>query len=278
MDKKEMSSKLEDATNKLSETDFAKKHKFSASKIKKIVLFGTPVAIISIGLILFSGNSVDCASSDARDLVAQIAQENEALVNYIRWNGSEAGTPVAETCEQNAQCQSSQQAFDSVQRAAVNLAQKCLAIQAIDEFDYCPEISEESQNFTSVGADGWGTRYEDEGSFEVQNSARKSFMSQNAGTILKQWSVTEAALRAAQSNLDADNIKRKDDAWKAALENIAYNLENIILTKKDKEVGSVSCKARLNADIPGWGGAHQEITYKVEKTSEGEIYATVWGI
>lgn len=63
-----------------------------------------------------------------------------------------------------------------------------------------------------------------------------------------------------------------------ALKSLQYRLENIIMTATDKDTGGVSCKADLVGEATGLGSATQPITYTVEKTSEGKLYATVWGL
>lgn len=73
-------------------------------------------------------------------------------------------------------------------------------------------------------------------------------------------------------------MTRVDDAWNAAVEKVQYQLENVIMTATDKDTGSVSCKADLVGEVPDWGKATLPITYTVEKTSDGDLYATVWGI
>jgi hypothetical protein len=53
-------------------------------------------------------------------------------------------------------------------------------------------------------------------------------------------------------------------------------LEDIIMTKKENDTGSLSCKGKLSVDVDGWGGAEAIKDYKIEKTSEGELYATLY--
>ena len=63
-----------------------------------------------------------------------------------------------------------------------------------------------------------------------------------------------------------------------ALKSLQYRMENIIMTATDKDTGAVSCKANLVGEAPGLGSAQRPIAYTVEKTSEGKLYATVWGL
>jgi hypothetical protein len=46
------------------------------------------------------------------------------------------------------------------------------------------------------------------------------------------------------------------------------------MTLKDSDTNAVSCAAKLNAKIGDYG-ATVDITFKVETTTEGKLYATV---
>ncbi len=278
MDNKDKTSKLESAANNLAQSEIAKKYNISPSSMKKIIIAGGAVSVIAVAMIFSSGNSLSCSSSGAKETVIQIAADNNSLANNIRWSSKGAGLPKDETCEQNNECRLAQENFDKVKAEAVDIARKCIAIQAVDTNDNCPEISNDSQNFTSRTVDSWGTNYYPDGSFDAKDSSRRIFMMQNAGAIIDRWGGAEKTLNDAKQNLITINSERKDEAWRTALSNIEYTLENIILTDKNKETGAVSCKATMNAEVPDWGGASKDITYTVEKTSEGELYATVWGL
>jgi hypothetical protein len=43
-------------------------------------------------------------------------------------------------------------------------------------------------------------------------------------------------------------------------------------------MGAVSCAAVLHGEAEKYGTAEEPITYKVEQTSDGKLYATVYGL
>ena len=58
---------------------------------------------------------------------------------------------------------------------------------------------------------------------------------------------------------------------------IQYRLENIIMTDKNEQTGAVMCKATLFGSVEEWGEKSISIQYSVEKTSDGKLYATLFG-
>jgi hypothetical protein len=58
---------------------------------------------------------------------------------------------------------------------------------------------------------------------------------------------------------------------------IKYSLETIVTTAKDAQTGSVACKATLTAEVEG-KNASSEISYSIEKSSDGKLVATVYGL
>jgi hypothetical protein len=52
-------------------------------------------------------------------------------------------------------------------------------------------------------------------------------------------------------------------------------LEAIRTTAKDAATGAVFCAAELNINVPQWGILKESMTYKVEKTADGQLFITV---
>lgn len=72
-----------------------------------------------------------------------------------------------------------------------------------------------------------------------------------------------------------NNIKSKlNEIYK----NISWKVDNIIMTAKDRDTGSVDCKATLKGSLIDGGASSVKITYKVERNSDGQPYVTVWGL
>lgn len=62
----------------------------------------------------------------------------------------------------------------------------------------------------------------------------------------------------------------------AAWASPSYTLDAIRMTANDTTTGAIECAADLHIDVPNWEGIKAPMTYKVEKTSEGKIYVTVF--
>jgi hypothetical protein len=75
--------------------------------------------------------------------------------------------------------------------------------------------------------------------------------------------------------LEKENMykKTKEKVKEAAV----YTLDTIRINSKDADTKAVSCVAKLNVQFEG-GGAQMEINYKVENTTDGKLYATVYGL
>ena len=71
---------------------------------------------------------------------------------------------------------------------------------------------------------------------------------------------------------------KQDKSWDEAVKSIAYTLNNIILTAKDHDTGTVQCKATLVGHLDGLDDASTDITYSIEKNSDGDLVATVYGL
>jgi hypothetical protein len=249
----------------------------SPPNVKKYALIAVPALLAISAYALLQNSGLSCSSADARETVGDIAREHQALVGAIRFQGDGSGVPVPVECGQDTECARLQEQFDAVRAEAINITSACNSIPQVIIYDNCPTISEDFQTFTAKDADGWGTTYYDEATSATPASQRKIYMANTAQPVIDQWKQAEASLNAATEALRDGNVKQANDAWDAAVMRVQYQLENVILTATDKDTGSVSCKADLVAEVPDWGQETLPITYTVEKTSEGNLYATVWG-
>jgi hypothetical protein len=57
---------------------------------------------------------------------------------------------------------------------------------------------------------------------------------------------------------------------------VTFSVDDIILISTDDSTEKVECKAKLTAEVPGWGSDNEKIRYTIEKTSDGDLYATVY--
>jgi len=97
---------------------------------------------------------------------------------------------------------------------------------------------------------------------------------------LQQRQEYDDLLRATQAaQVKATAISAKiDQIWKDSLAKVAYDLDTIRMTAKDDTTRGVTCAAKISATVPEWGGASMDITYKVEQTTDGKLYVTVYGL
>jgi hypothetical protein len=73
---------------------------------------------------------------------------------------------------------------------------------------------------------------------------------------------------------------------KSTVEQISYDLDEIRTTSKDATTSAVNCAAKLSYELPPLGGGQnlqsqvtsEPITYKVEKTDDGRLYVTAYGL
>ena len=59
--------------------------------------------------------------------------------------------------------------------------------------------------------------------------------------------------------------------------NVVYDLNDIIMTAKNPDTGNVSCKAVITGTFKG-KSASRNITYTIEKTTDGAAMASVYGL
>jgi hypothetical protein len=88
------------------------------------------------------------------------------------------------------------------------------------------------------------------------------------------WDACDISAR----KLIAQDQKSIDEVTKSAYSTAVYSLNTIRLENKDETTGAVKCEARLHATIPDFGAAEEDISYKVEKTTDGQLYATLEGL
>lgn len=62
------------------------------------------------------------------------------------------------------------------------------------------------------------------------------------------------------------------------LENPEYELQNIITRSVNKDTGAVACKAEITTEFSDFDPVLSEIEYTIEKTSDGDDYATVTSV
>ena len=86
-----------------------------------------------------------------------------------------------------------------------------------------------------------------------------------------------ASVKAWGAHRNESN-QRRDKQVADLKAKLAYRLDNIVLTDQNATTGAVNCKATLVGHIDGLDDVKQDFTYMIEKTTSGELMATVWGL
>jgi hypothetical protein len=272
------------------------------TKILGLSLVGAPIVMAA----LWGNHDPDCGSSATQNLIVQIAKDNPGnkLTNYILqhdsslWAQIQNGGSNAKLLEENLAKQK-----DTINEANQNSAQMLEASKSV-RFDHvqpqnagsCWELFQTGTSFMQLGLPAWMTGAPS-GAWNFQAQIAKAVeIYQNGGDYKaalglgnlaqcveplapyfikdKQLQKTLFDLKNQQNNL----VSQAKSEQKAADQNIrdsaTYWLESIRMTAKDSDTKAVTCAAKLNAKI-GDDGANVDITFKVETTTEGKLYATV---
>jgi hypothetical protein len=95
--------------------------------------------------------------------------------------------------------------------------------------------------------------------------------------VMDRLKAADDANSAAQRTLEQSLLQKANADWDKIASAIQYRLENIIMTDKNEQTGAVMCKATLFGSVDDWGEKSQNIQYSVEKTSDGKLFATLYG-
>lgn len=65
--------------------------------------------------------------------------------------------------------------------------------------------------------------------------------------------------------------------YSSLIDDAELSIKNIITSSKDSDTGTVNCSGDLDAKMSGQY-VSVNILYKIEKNSDGQLVATVWGL
>jgi len=173
------------------------------------------------------GDDLDCASSGARELVAQIAKEHSAMIQTV---------------------------------------------QMVIERNLVQELTEKSETYCAEWVDK---------NPEIIRFPKGPYGVEEPHYCCGYVPPTPDARRRTRIDSCRDTFDQK------ALENLRktktvvdYSLDAIRTSAKDETTGAVACAANLHAVAAEKynASAEEPITYKLEKTSDGKLYATVFGL
>jgi hypothetical protein len=274
---------------------------FGKNTLKHVVQCGTTcgkfVAIsaelLFLTLTSCGSSDPDCGSSATQDLIVQIAKEHRdnKLINYAVSN--------SKSVQQSKQDASSLQSY--VSRMKI-IQEESRALQAQQQDEVCrrieewkrqhpPDMEESRALQAQIPDSNIGIHHRQDVKpyipprcvlditrrDTIESIAFKKGLGEyNLSVQQKLSALTNEYNELQRSYLDEQNKiakKAEDKAKEAAV----YTLDTIRMNSKDADTKAVSCAAKLNVQIEG-GGAQMEINYKVEKTTDGKLYATVYGL
>jgi hypothetical protein len=198
-----------------------------------------------------SSSQPDCGSVEGQQLVVDIAKQQSTLVSFLRSRGDGPANPNTRDYsdpETDRIGSEIQKASEQVQQ----LVKQCLAVVTPGSGNerYCTD------GYLSFGTKG-------------NPSSDIHFDS------IVPLTRTISELENKRDRYKADLANKK---FEILLPGLKYSLSNIIMTSKNEQTGAVQCKAALGAEITDWGQAGQDITYQIEKTTDGKLVATVYGL
>lgn len=262
----------------------------------KYILVLTPITALIVSCApLFKSGTVDCGSGEAQDLVASISKENSALASTLLYKLNKPGSRFEHDYfgDTNSDPELSQLKMKS---AAIKSQIEYYREQCIKAVNYSadwytlvcssdgamlgdPEdLLEKINQGKTITYMGNKQKIINDEIVALRNAAQITNVQINP--LVKQLSEVNSRISEMEKSSEMA-AKQKSEAaikeWRIAKNNIQYGLVNIITTKIDETVSSATCKAVLTAELEG-ESAESEISYKLETTSKGDMYATVWGI
>lgn len=83
---------------------------------------------------------------------------------------------------------------------------------------------------------------------------------------------------APEGEDSAEWSRVRGEQWAEMRLTAVYSFENVRTRAKDDTLKNSTCAADLKMEVENYGGATIPITYKLETTSEGDLYASVNGL
>ncbi len=120
------------------------------------------------------------------------------------------------------------------------------------------------------------------GSSAVNNSTAMKSVLASKGNRVDAVCCDKGGCRAATCNPDDDAEYRRllgeqHQIWDRGRRETSFSVDTIRMSSRNADTAAVSCSANLNAKFED-GQAHKEIEYKVEKTTDGKLFATIHGM
>ncbi len=187
----------------------------------------------------------DCASSDAKDLINEIAIQHKLFKSDIKIKSPRWGDT-------------------SLAMNKIHDNERKIRLQKLSEQAQEDEKSVLSEEDEKNGLYVW-RRNQSGNMVKVKVSEKWTKLNEE-----------NSYLSQREDQEDDKNLKLMAVEFDEAYDNSRFQFENIILTDKNENTGTVECKANLKLEVVGWGGVEAEKQYKIEGTSDGKLYATLY--
>jgi hypothetical protein len=240
------------------------------------------MCICALIILTGCGKDLDCGGKAAQDSVAQIARNNKtmvltALMQFLNNN------PPPMTPERAAANQA-KAAYDAAVVRVREASRRAWAAagqntQGINEHSSAPPLPWQGgdcrQSFLRGAAANCDTNPPPEVAAKL-NAVKAANAVTDAAR--KDADAAQEVLNDANKAADAADNARASAIGADVQKEMKYTLDVIRTTAKDQGTGALTCAATLNGEAGKYGAAKLPITYKVEKTSDGKLYVTVYGL
>lgn len=294
----DLKSKADRAAVSISESSAGARLGISKSAAMMMLVVGGTVAVGGGGYIFFGEPSLSCSSSDAQDLVIDTAKtkSNILMLLGLQYRKSELGETVFSAGSINKdpefeRLQSKKTLIESNMQKAVNFCfddtkhPEEFRFDGANRAELCNPTLGKAPDLNSM-IEECDTACIERGLQEQVNINNRGyryyfdFASKNIYPLLEEISSIDAEIAAYKEAASIKMEQKREEnkkIWQDASADVEWNLSNIITEYKQENTGSVACKATISAAINNLS-QNRNITYTIQKTSEGKLYTQVWGL
>lgn len=244
---------------------------------------GALTALAATLLLAGCGNDPDCGSAETITMVKQIAFQrgvgspliDKAMEgNRHRWK---------ESPEVHAKVVQAQDDLNTAKDELKKVQAKCSQtyfgapenpIEANIVKDGCAMSSSNSYGYEPLSAYAEGRPYLQ----RVEIATRvKKFIDEEQMPLIRRVEAADDALHKAKLDAISDIALRQMQSVATVEKKAQYSVSDIRMTDRNSTTKAVACAASLSVDLPDWGRAAMNVKYTVELTTEGKLYATLYG-
>jgi hypothetical protein len=221
---------------------------------------------------------ISCGSAETINLAKQIAAEHpeNKLTNYVRSNPDNPAGDVSKLLDEKQEKlrtlaselkQAEDAAIEARNKSSEQKAEcrRRLMLQPGTALETCCEFG------AATGAPP--LRPQDQEVVDMVGRSVKAEVQANFN-VVKLTHLTDER----RSQLARDYGGRLNALWNQDWARTQYALKTIRTKAKNPDTGELTCEGTILADVPDWGGAHMDVSFTVEKTTDGELYVTIYGL